>query len=519
MKPTRGMRSSSSVLVLALVLGAASARAGEPSLAEYVFDGSRVLWFSWITDTHIDFILPLGPAGEEDRLRWATGEGFEVVQPWFMVATGDLTDSTNGISYLSGQQDAEWSLYRQIVADENGMGPEFYFDIAGNHDTYSDGAQEHYLAFSVQGVATGTTQHTWRIDAPWGASYAFVEVATSSNGGEPWLDVTQPAELTPDELAEVESFLTAGDDADLAIVFGHHPFDSFDGAGELRAAMMRHGVGHYMAGHSHDLDFASYEGGSIVQTRSDSLGQSGANNFAVVAVDADAVSWKWISLTDPPPPYPIVLITAPVDARLGAGDDFVNPWAPPVPATCTEAPVRALIFDHGDVASARFRWDGGEWTAMAQWPDQPLQWRGRFDASVLTAGLHTLEVEGTGTTTQTTVAQVEFAGGDCTVGEEDLPGADADADGDGDADADGEGGADADADADADASPDVEGETDDVENDDGGETKSAGDGCGCRAAGGGPARAVSAFFLGLTVLAAGRWFRRGTKSAAVGVRR
>ena len=62
---------------------------GDPELAAYEADGSRTFWFIWITDTHIDFVLPLvGPEGEEDRLGWALGTAVDVVEPWFVVATG-----------------------------------------------------------------------------------------------------------------------------------------------------------------------------------------------------------------------------------------------------------------------------------------------------------------------------------------------------------------------------------------------------------------------------------------------
>ena len=485
-----------SLVLLGLVTAPAPASAGDPNLADYVFDGSRIFWFEWTSDTHID---TLASASEEDRLGWATGEAVSVIRPFFIVVTGDLTDSTDGIIYGTGPHDSEWISYRGIVVDDHGMGAEFYFDVPGNHDAYGDGTLAFYRRYSVQGTADDQMQHQWRLDLPFG-SYHFVSVATPANDGLQW--PFDNKEFTVEEMDQTQAFFDANRDVRLTMVFGHHDFVGVDRANVLQTQMIEAGAAHYFQGHEHDVG-VRIGTGNILRFRVNSLGQAGSGHFGVVAVDADAVSYNLVSADDP---WPLVVVTAPVDARLGPGNDTVNPFAPPVTTDCAEAPVRALVFDSSPVTAVRFNWDGGEWLAMAQWPGEEAQWRGRFDAGTLSTGLHTLTVEATGSATRSMTIQVDAIADTCNLGPEDPPpgadadadadadgdadaGADADADADADAEAEAEASADADADgdadadADADAHPDVTGDTASDAAGDGGEVSLGGGGCGCRAAG------------------------------------
>ncbi len=133
---------------------------------EYLADGSRTFWFLQLTDTHVStwFNTQYGA-----RLVWAVTDAVETIDPRFVVVTGDLTDSTAGFDYTQGPQLSEWLEYRGYL-ESNGMTPEFYFDLPGNHDAYQDGALAYYLANSISGHAYRTTQPFWRLDMPYGSS-------------------------------------------------------------------------------------------------------------------------------------------------------------------------------------------------------------------------------------------------------------------------------------------------------------------------------------------------------------
>ena len=110
------------LFILLLVMAAAMpANAGDPGAA-YLLDGSNTIWFIQIADTHIDNILA---DFEEENLQWVFTDAVENINPYFMVNTGDLTDSTtaNIPYYGSGPHEEEWEKYRAFI-DDAGFAPE-----------------------------------------------------------------------------------------------------------------------------------------------------------------------------------------------------------------------------------------------------------------------------------------------------------------------------------------------------------------------------------------------------------
>ena len=113
-------------VLLALFVG--NSLAGEPHAAYYSPDNDKIFWFIQITDPHI------GARGSQDadNLRWVVTEGKNVVNPDFIMVSGDLTDSTNGnlFGYPNGPYQAEWDEYRSILAQGNVDATNLY-DIPG----------------------------------------------------------------------------------------------------------------------------------------------------------------------------------------------------------------------------------------------------------------------------------------------------------------------------------------------------------------------------------------------------
>ena len=84
---------SAAALVAAVVFVAMPALdAGHPRGAYYSADTDKVFWFVQTSDTHV------GMTGSDDtsRLQWLVTTGKSVIDPSFIVVTGDLTDSTDG---------------------------------------------------------------------------------------------------------------------------------------------------------------------------------------------------------------------------------------------------------------------------------------------------------------------------------------------------------------------------------------------------------------------------------------
>lgn len=386
-----------------MVLIVKGGHAGDPFSAYYHWSGSRLFWFMIISDLHV------GTSGspDTDHLAWAVGPARQVVNPAFIVATGDLTDSTNGGIIPNGPYLAEWQAYRQIL-DTAGMTSAFYYDIPGNHDHYNDESFDYYRAYSIQGSAHGSTQQGWVKTYAFG-TYQFIGTCTAGNDGAsfsiwPWDNYGDHAGLDGTELSFIESQLAAHPEAELTLIFGHHPFQagyyaSSDtgltyGLSSLLDLIDAYGVSAYGFGHTHNYRENFYYNNlldGVFYLNVSSLGKEDTDHFAIMAVDGNGLSVK----PGKKGVWPVVLITAPVDRNLGASP---QPFAYEVPAGGAN-PVRALVFDAGPLSAVEFRVDAGVWQAMQPVGGGPL-WQGFWDASAAAEGVHTVEVRAAGSTTQ-----------------------------------------------------------------------------------------------------------------------
>lgn len=383
------------------------ARGGSPRGAFYSPATDRVFWFIRFSDPHI------GTSGSADsnNLNWLVTTARQVIAPEFIVATGDLTDSTDGniFGWPNGPYQEEWDEYKAILAAA-GVDASFYYDLPGNHDAYNDQYFAYYLANSIQGQATGNTQVSWTRTFPFG-KYHFLGVNTAGNTGAGFsftFPFGDPAGLDTTELAFIDSRLNdpLNSDADLTLVFGHHPVTDTNVSGDtwlfyghqaFIGALDTYGASLYGYGHTHaysDVQFTgdSYTGfmtgGGIRYLNVDALGKDSPYSYDVIAVDCDGVS----SVPATVGTWPVVLITAPVDRTLGA---TANPYSYSVPAAADNF-VRALVFDPGAVSSVLFRVDAeATWHPMSQVAGNARLYQGTWDASALAGGDHTITVQAT----------------------------------------------------------------------------------------------------------------------------
>ena len=394
------IRRLSSLLVIICGLAFLSSLALAGQGAYYHRTADRLFWFMILADTHIG-----ANSTCSQNLSWAVTQARPVITPQFIVNAGDLTDSTNGGFYPNGPFQAEWDTYRQIL-DDAGIDASFYYDIPGNHEAYNDANLAYYRLNSVQGRATGTTQVSWIRTFPYGR-YHFLGVCTAGNDGAPF-SIWPPyfgdhAGLDAGELASIQTELAKHTDAELTLIFGHHPFEanyysSIDtglsyGLPELLSLINAYGVCHYGFGHTHNYRenfyYQNLSRGAFYMNVA-SLGKSDRDHYAVMAVDGNGLSMapaqKGI--------WPVVMITAPVDRRLGG---CPNPFAYEVPQGIAN-PIRALIFDPNPVTLVQFCIDGSaEWQAMQRLDGTPI-WVGYWNASTASPGSHLIEVRAQGST-------------------------------------------------------------------------------------------------------------------------
>jgi len=413
------------VAAVTIVLpGETPVEARGPDSAHYCQATDQLFWFVQASDTHI------GASGSTDttNLQWLVTTARQVINPLFTVVTGDLTDSTNGniFGYPNGPYQAEWATYRGIL-NAAGVTPENYYDLPGNHDAYNDRSFSYYKTYALQGSTYAQYgQVAWTKAVPGVGTYHFVGVNTSDNTGTPF-SLSWPygdyAGLDDDELRALSTDLGANAlGANLSFVFGHHPVTS---TGDSADTYLYYGspafvgyLGNYEAtgynyGHVHDNLETIFKGDSytgppsgdgVRYSRVASLGKDSPKSYLVVSVDCDGVN----SVIQPVGTWPVVLVTAPVNRVVGAA---ANPYAYDVPAASSN-PIRALVFDAGTVGQVRFRIDGGTtWTSMSRVPGTSSQWAGTWDASAVTAGAHTIEVQAVGTATRSHTIRVNVTSG------------------------------------------------------------------------------------------------------------
>jgi VCBS repeat-containing protein len=395
-----------SLAIAAVVFLAAAFQVQAATPSFYSADTNRVFWFIHASDLHI------GKSGSDDsnRLTWLVNTGRQVIQPNFIVVTGDLTDSTNGniFGYPNGPYQAEWDQYKNILSAA-GVTASFYYDLPGNHDAYSDATFAYYRANAVQGRATDKTQLSWTRTFNFG-TYRFVGANTADNTGASF-SLTAPygdhAGLDSSELTFVSTELAKP--ADLTLVFGHHPVTStgnssdtylYYGHQEFIHALDLYRVGRYGYGHTHSYAESLFTGNTYTGLMTGpgldyvsvaSLEDS--NQYSVVAIDCNGVS----SVRQAPGTWPVVVITAPISHDLGGAE---NPYAYPVLAAANN-PLRALVFDTVQNPHVRYRVDGAStWLPMTRVVSGGPLWQGVWDAAALPAGDHTIEVQAVGTTTR-----------------------------------------------------------------------------------------------------------------------
>ena len=423
--------------VLLLSAAASPTAAGNPHSAFYSPANDRVFWFIHASDIH------LGARGSKDseNLQWLVTTAQNTICPSFIVVSGDLTDSTNGniLGYPNGPHQEEWNEYKSIV-DPN-VTADTYYDIPGNHDAYSDQYFAYYLANSVQGRATGGTQHSWTRNF-WFGEYHFLGVNTADNTGAAFSFLPpyygDHAGLDSTELAFISSELQAHPNAALTLVFGHHPLAAtgdpkdtyiYYGRDEFVGLMNSNGASLYGYGHTHDSSESFYTAGmseGVFYFNVSALGKDSPNQYTVTAIDCNDIA----SVTQNVNTWPVVLVTAPMDRYLGGN---VNPYTYSIPNSPAN-PIRALVFDTAAVNEVQYRIDlSGSWRAMQRTaagnPAYPHLWEAVWNASGLAPGEHTVEVRATtasGVRTDTVRVNVQgtlagdFPPPDCDVDGSDL---------------------------------------------------------------------------------------------------
>ncbi len=508
----------------------ATASAGGPTSRYYAADTDGIFWFMHISDLHVDTSTSV----PTDNLQFALGEAVDVIAPFAVFASGDLTDgSLLGIP-TSGQDQGEWDLYKSAIADSN-VTSSFYFDMPGNHDGYGDHGLSHYLSNSMQGQATGKLFSDTTYTTPLG-DYYFVAMNSAGTFDTPF-SFGNPSFTNVDDLT---AGLDAHKSAQLVFVFAHHhlvPHGITDAQTKLGIGgadnppsnvgdvvpLLESAGAFYLHGHVHQYKESMQ--GNIVTEQIGKFGSQPSvdrssldawdqtkyeSNIGVGIVDHNAFIYR---TTDTTNPWPFVAITAPVDINLQGGGipagkdlgvsydgDYLaygaqkNPYAYDVCGDRKDNPVRALVVARDPVSSVTVSLDASAMGLLQPAASPQGIYTGTMDTTGVTPGVHAVTVTAVvGNAVRSDSIQINLTAGPCDAlvdagadaGADDAatdaaPGADAEV-----ADADGQDAGTGDAGAEP-ATPDT--------------SASTSSGCGCSTPGTSPTALGSLAWLGVLAL-------------------
>jgi len=204
---------------------------------EIIYPGKsdNIIWFIHITDSHID---DNSASTESNNLRWIVNDANNVINPNFIVNTGDLV---NGGSAISGfpQQQSQWDNYNSIVESGN---TSTYYDLPGNHDRYLDydwdgeSGFDGYQYSSIRGQDSNPFgQFRWEIESPTNSGKFFYALNTCDETGISFaaynrlnLGESDYPQLSEEEIEALEIDLLSKGNSELSFLFAHHGFYTAD---------------------------------------------------------------------------------------------------------------------------------------------------------------------------------------------------------------------------------------------------------------------------------------------------
>ncbi|MBD3229042.1 MAG: hypothetical protein GF329_12705 [Candidatus Lokiarchaeota archaeon] len=336
-------------------------------------DSNNIFWFAHMTDVHINaFQLIFG--NQTEVFKNALEQINEYIKPLFIVDSGDMVNGLNPLPYYQVLE--QWKARWRVLEDTE-MNDSYYYDIPGNHDGYGDSDTfSYYLNWSIQ----KKLNYTFNAPVSFG-NYTFIGLNSVWNDGSEWPDGTE-GELDTEELDWFEKQLK-NHNSNLTFIFSHHPYND---VGDSRTTsglsflqiLEKYNVSVHFFGHGHENMERNKGGTAFIETPSLGMGDE---EYRIFAVDNDGISEKVVSLNT----YPVAMITSPMDR------DFSR-VAYDIPNTSTSVPVRALVFDQVAVDSVQFNIDGDPWVSMMNNLATKSLWNGSFDATLLSEGIHTINL-------------------------------------------------------------------------------------------------------------------------------
>lgn len=206
-------------------------------------------WFIQISDLHINKHAISG-AGYEN-FEYFLDNVVPLIQPKFVLATGDITDARRRVGFGSGQYRKEWELYREALEKRGLSDPSFWYDLRGNHDCFRVGSPKDDL-FGEFGIQS-KSNYSFRMD---GITFLAID-------GCPRYGLAAPynffGALRKDAIDELERKLEeVPESGDYVVLLGHYPTVTLQSQRSSKGtsfAQLTNKIDYYLTGHLHKFLF------------------------------------------------------------------------------------------------------------------------------------------------------------------------------------------------------------------------------------------------------------------------
>lgn len=308
-------------------------------------------------------------------------DSLPVIDPAFVVCTGDITDANKGLTPdRRGQNEEEWESYRTALrgAGVDGPGGLPWLDVRGNHDAFNvptyaadqnlfrlnavserRGSEMGLVRPSPTSDGANSPHYVFDYEAPFG-SYRFVAVDAAV---EPAASRHFFGRLTTGALDHLEAAVLGDVKASGTVVFGHYPVTSIvdDGARsstgrDVFTIFEEGGVVAHLSGHLHGLL------GSIHPWLGETLhgrlpkgtlelevaDMAHRGRYRIFAFDHDVLSAVDATVGE----WPVGLVTNPPESRLLSQHE-------PFEIVRDSTHIRVLAFSPFGIAGVSAEIDGG----------------------------------------------------------------------------------------------------------------------------------------------------------------
>lgn len=306
-----------------------------------------------------------------------------IINPDFVIATGDLTDAKAKDLRGSRQYEDEWKKYQDTISECMKLTGTKWLDLRGNHDTFdvphTDHSKNFYRKYSMQGRRNpGSYIYTHK--KPYG-NYSFVAMDACPDPG-PRRPFNFFGYLKQKESEVIKILMSKTTKSNLTITFGHYPTSLIiPEDGHSVRYLISNSVA-YLCGHLHTLAgavphmYARHRTGTIELE----VGDWKDNRiFRILAVDHDLLSFTDEQLGN----WPLVIITNPKHAL------FLSPKEP-TSQIAKSTHIRILVFSPDKVEEVTVYIDNS-YVGKAEHIEGPL-FVLKWEPSKYDTGLHNIKV-------------------------------------------------------------------------------------------------------------------------------